>query len=87
MVVEFGTVENAYQHIEEVKPNKARESLREHYETALLCKKLATIDTESPVEFDYETAKLGNLYTKEAYELYKRLELKNLLGDANVVLK
>ena len=80
MVVEFGTVENAYQHIEEVKPNKARESLREHYETALLCKKLATIDTESPVEFDYETAKLGNLYTKEAYELYKRLELKNLLG-------
>ena len=80
MIMEFGTVENAYEHIEEVKPNKARESLRENYETAILCKKLATINTESPVEFDYDVARLGNLYTKEAYELYKRLELKNLLG-------
>lgn len=89
MIVQFGSVENAYAHLEEVKPNKAKESLREHYETALLCKTLATIKTDSPVDFSYEQAKLGNLYTKEAYEMCKRLEFKNLLSrfDSTAVVE
>ena len=32
------------------------------------------------MEFDYEQAKLGNLYTQGAFLLCKRLEFKNLLG-------
>lgn len=84
ILVEFGTVENAYAHLEEIKPNKAKESLREHYELAQLSKTLATINTDSPVSFSYEQAKLGNLYTKEAYELCKRLEFKNLLGRFDI---
>lgn len=80
MIVEFGSIENAYAHLEEIKPNKARESLRTHYDMASLSKTLATINTESPLEFSYEAARLNNLYTKEAYELCKRLEFKNLLG-------
>ena len=80
MIVEFGSIENAYAHLEEIKPNKARESLREHYDMAQLSKVLATINTESLTEFSYEEAALGDLYTKEAYELCKRLEFKNLLG-------
>lgn len=80
MIVEFGTIENAYVHLEEIKPNKARESLREHYDLAELSKALATINTESPLEYVYEEARLGNLYTPEAYQLCKQLEFKNLLG-------
>lgn len=80
MVVEFGTIENAYAHLEEVKPNKARESLRLHYDMASLSKTLATINTDSPLEFSYKDARMDNLFTKEAYELCKRLEFKNLLG-------
>lgn len=87
MIVEFGTIENAYVHLEEIKPNKARESLREHYDLAELSKALATINTESPLEYVYEEARLGNLYTPEAYQLCKQLEFKNLLGrfDASAV--
>ena len=87
MIVEFGTIENAYAHLEEVKPNKARESLREHYDLAELSKTLATINTDSPLEYAYEDARLGNLYTPEAYQLCKQLEFKNLLGkfDASAV--
>ena len=48
MIVEFGSIENAYAHLEEVKPNKARESLRAHYDLASLSKTLATIDTGQP---------------------------------------
>jgi DNA polymerase-1 len=80
IIMEFGTIENAYAHVEEVKPNKAKESLREHYDQAQLSKTLATINTESPLELSYETARIKNFYTKEAYELCKRLEFKNLLG-------
>lgn len=80
MIVEFGTIENAYVHLEEIKPNKARESLREHYDLAELSKALATINTESPLEYVYEETRLGNLYTPEAYQLCKQLEFKNLLG-------
>lgn len=64
----------------EDKPTRAKESLREHYDLAQLSKALAAINTDSPVEFDYEQAKLGNLYTQDAFLLCKRLEFKNLLG-------
>lgn len=80
MIVEFGTIENAYAHLEEIKPNKARESLRMHYDMASLSKTLATIQTECPLDYVYEDARMGDLYTKDAYELCKRLEFKNLLG-------
>ena len=80
MIVQFGSIENAHEHLEEVKPNKAKESLREHYDLAQLSKELATINTDSPLEFSYEKAKVENPYTPEAYELCKRLEFKNMLN-------
>lgn len=80
MIVQFGTIENAYAHLEEVKPNKAKESLRENYDKAQLSKTLATIDTNSPIDFSLDKAKIENMYTKEAYELCKKLEFKNLLS-------
>ncbi len=80
LIAEYGSIENAYEHLEEIKPNKARESLREHYDLAQLSKTLAKIDTESPIEFDFESARLKDLYTPEAFTLVKKLEFKNLLG-------
>ena len=80
LIVQYGSIENAHEHLEEVKPNKAKESLREHFDLAVLSKKLAAIDKDSPVEIPYEEAKVHDFYTKEAYELCKRLEFKNLLG-------
>ena len=80
IIAAYGSIENAHEHLEEIKPNKAKESLRDHYDLAVLSKKLATIDTESPVEFSWEVARMGNLYTPEAYDYFKRLEFKNLLS-------
>ena len=80
IIVEYGSIENAYEHLEELKPNRARESMREHYDMAQMSKALATICTDSPIEFSYEKAKLGNLYTKEAFLLCRQLEFKNLLN-------
>ncbi|MDO4522367.1 MAG: DNA polymerase I [Eubacteriales bacterium] len=80
IVVEYGSIENAYEHVEQIKPNRARESLREHYELAQLSKTLATINIESPFTLDMEQARLTDLYTPEAFQLFKRLEFKNLLS-------
>lgn len=80
MIVQFGSIENAYANLEQVMPKKARESLREHYDMAQLSKELATIDIHAPVVFSYEEARLGDLYTPEAYEMFQRLDFKKLLG-------
>lgn len=80
LIVEYGSIENAYVHVEEIRPNKAKESLKNNYDLAVMSKKLATIDTQAPVECDLEHAKIRNLYTEEAYEMFRRLDFKNLLG-------
>ena len=80
LIVEYGSIENAYAHVEEIRPNKAKESLKNNYDLAVMSKKLATIDTNAPVECDLEHAKIRNLYTEEAYEMFRRLDFKNLLG-------
>lgn len=80
IIVEFGNIENAYANIEDIKPNKARESLKENYDKAQLSKTLATIDINCDIQFSLEDAKLGNMYTDEAYNMFKQLEFKNLLN-------
>lgn len=80
LIAQYGSIENAYAHVEEVMPNKARESLRDHYDLAVLSKQLAKINTESPFALDMEKAKLGDLFTEKAYEICRRLEFKNILS-------
>lgn len=80
IIAEYHSIENAYAHVDEIKPNKAKESLRDHYDRAVLSKTLATINTDSPIEYSWEDSRLGNLFTKDAFALFQQLEFKNLLG-------
>ena len=80
IIAQYHSIENAYEHVEEIKPNKAKESLKNNYEQAVLSKKLAAINTDSPIEYSWEDSVLENLYTQEAYELFRKLEFKNLLS-------
>ena len=77
---QFENVENAHAHLEEIKPKRAKENLEAHYDMALMSKKLATIETDAPYEYDWESARTGNVFTKEAYELCQKLELKKLMA-------
>lgn len=78
LLMEFGSVEEAYARIEEISAAKTKNALREHYDEALLCKKLAAIETKAPLEYDFEQARIGSIYTKEAYEILQELELRRL---------
>ena len=77
---QFENVENAHAHLEEIKPKRAKENLEAYYDMAIMSKKLATIETNAPYEYDWEAARTGNVFTKEAYELCQKLELKKLMA-------
>ena len=79
LLVEYGSIENAFSHVEEISQKRARESLRENYQMAQLSKELATICTNSPIEFEQEKFQLGNVFTKESYELCRKLDFRNFL--------
>ncbi len=87
IISQFGSIENAYAHIDEIRPPRAQKALREHYDMAQMSKELATICTDCPVPFSYEEMAIGNLYTPEAYQYMKRLEFKSILArfDAGAV--
>lgn len=80
LLVTYGSLDDIYEHLEEVKSKSIHETLKENRELAYLSKKLATIEIDAPVELDYSEAKVHDFYTDEAYKYFKRLEFKNMLG-------
>ncbi|HJC39267.1 MAG TPA: DNA polymerase I [Candidatus Mediterraneibacter faecigallinarum] len=80
IIQQYQSIENAYEHADELKPPRASKNLKEFWEQAKMSKVLATIETHADIAFDVEKARLGELYTKEAYELFQRLQFKNMLG-------
>ena len=80
LMVQFGSLDGIYEHIEEVTKKSIKESLIQNKELAELSRKLATIQIDAPVEYALEDAKVHNFYTDDAYIWFKKLEFKNLLN-------
>lgn len=79
IITKYKSIEAAYADVDNITPAKARNNLSEHYDMAVMSKKLATININSPVDFDVEDAHIDNLFTAAAYEIFSRLELKSIL--------
>ncbi len=84
IIEKYHSIENAHAHAQEVEPPRASKALIEHWDLAVLSKELATIRTDAEVAFDLSEAKLGNIYTEEAYAYFQRLQFKNLLSRFEV---
>lgn len=80
LMLQFGSLENIYNNLENVTKKSIRESLANNKELADLSKVLATIKVDCEIDFSFEKAAVGNFYTEEAYVLCKQLEMKNLLS-------
>ena len=85
IIMQFKSIENAHEHIDEVMPNKARLSFAEEYETAVLSKKLATINTEVELEDSYKTSSLLEMYNEVALSKINELEFKTIAKRFNNV--
>lgn len=84
IITEYHSIENAYAHVEELKPPRASKALKEHWDLAVMSKTLATIEAHADFAYDFEEARLGNIYTEEAYAYFQRLQFKNLLSKFDV---
>lgn len=80
LMVEYGSLEQIYEHVEEIPKNSIRESLKNNRELADLSKALATIKIDCDVSLDKTKARAEGFFTKEVYTLFKKLEFKNLLN-------
>ncbi len=80
LMVTYGSLEGIYLHVDEISKNAIRESLKQNRDLAELSLKLATINTDAPVDMTFDEAKIGYFYTDEAFKYFKRLEFKNMLS-------
>ena len=80
LMVQYGSLENIYTHLDEISKKSIRESLAENKELADLSKVLATIHTDCELDVTWDMVSMQALFTPEAYTLFKQLEFKNLLG-------
>lgn len=87
LISKYKSVAGVYEHLDEITKKSVKQSLEENKELAELSLKLATIETDAPIPFSLQDAAFDNLFTKEAYAICQRLELKSILTrfDAGVV--
>ena len=87
IISEYHSIENAHEHVMELKPPRASKALIPSWDMAVMSKTLATINVTADFPYELEEAKLGNLYTEEAYEYFQKLQFKNLLSRFDVTAK
>ena len=80
----FGTIEHAHDRAAEITPRKAMEAMRDHYDQLLLSLELVKIRRDAPVALDLDAFRVGELYTSEAYGLYKKLGFRSLLSRFHI---
>lgn len=80
LMVQFGSLDGIYEHINEVTKKSVKESLIQNKDLAYLSRELATIKLDSPLTYTLEEARVGNFFNEASYILFKKLEFKNLLN-------
>ncbi len=79
LIAQYHTIEEVYENRDTyAKGLKAK--INEFYDQALMSRELATIITDCPVELKLEDSKIENMFTKEAFEYFVRLNLNTLLS-------
>ena len=79
LIAQFGTIDELLRRLDEVTPARIKTLLCEQADQARLSRKLATIDTQSPVEFHPESYRIKPPHEEHLAELLRELEFTSLL--------
>jgi len=79
LIQEFGSIENLYRNLDRIKSKSRKDLLQKGRESALLSRELAEIDTDVPIEVDWDKAVLGEPDETYLAELCRRYEFQSLL--------
>ncbi|AGU77097.1 DNA polymerase I [Streptococcus sp. SI1] len=80
LLLEYGSLEGIYDHIDQLKQSKMKENLIKDKEIAFLSRKLVTIDTQAPIEIGLEDIlyqgsdikQLGRFYDEMGFKQFKQ---------------
>ncbi len=81
LIERFGSIENILAHTDEIPNKRARESLENSAQDALLSKSLVTIRTDLPVPLDLHALECGPPDRDRLRELFLELEFHTLIRD------
>ncbi|MGE0645536.1 MAG: DNA polymerase I [Nitrospira sp.] len=79
LITQFGTIDDLLHRLEEVTPARIKTLLTEQAENARLSRKLATIDTQSPIEFHRDSYRIKPPHDEQLIELLRELEFTSML--------
>ena len=80
LIKEYGSVEAVLENIDNISGKKLKENLTEYSEQAIFSKKLATIMTNVPIDFDLDEIKSKDDYNKDQLKaLFTKLQMKSIL--------
>ena len=81
LIATYGSMEGVLSNIDEISGKKLKENLETYSEQAIFSKKLATIMTEVPIEFDLDDIKSQDSYNREELKkMFFKLQMKSLLA-------
>src|SRR6266852_6307126 len=81
LIQEYGSIEGALEHWEEVKHKKYRESLRDNADLIRKSRELAQIRTDVEIHLDLDQLERRPPDRAAAYELFRELEFTNLTNE------
>ncbi|MGO2853719.1 MAG: 5'-3' exonuclease, partial [Tetragenococcus koreensis] len=81
---EYGSVEGVYQNIDQMKQSKMKENLIHDKDTALLSKKLATINTSAPIDVSIDSLKYEGNDLEKLVPFYKEMNFRSFLEKLDV---
>jgi len=79
LVAQFGNLEQLYERIDEVKPDKLRDKLVEHREPVFRGRELTTIVRDLPVTLDLDAARLADYDRDTVLRLFREYEFRTLI--------
>ncbi len=81
---EFGSLEGLLQNTTELK-GKLKEKIEQNKELGILSKKLATIITDVPIDYNIEELKLNVTNLDKAREIFEELEFRRIISSLNSI--
>src|SRR5690625_46269 len=83
LLKEYKTLDNVYEHLDEVSGKKLKENLITYKDDAYLSKELATIDLSTPAKIKLDDVAYTGFESSKVHNLFKDLEFNSLLNKLN----
>lgn len=78
LISKYKSVAACYEHIDELKPPKAKKALVECREDVELARFLVEIDIDVPIDSSLDQARIDNMFNLNSYDLIKKYNFKSM---------